>query len=104
MRAKVVRGAVGAVVGGAAFGVAKLANQRNAKPKVLGIRIPNELKPQRLDAGKLAEHVDVKRLTKNIDLKDIVRQIGNFAEQVEAHSEDVHTLSGQAKRLSRRLG
>lgn len=99
-----VRGAVGAVVGGAAFGVAKLANQRQSRSKVLGLRIPNELKPQRLDPGKLVGHVDVKRLAKDVDLKDIVRQIGNFAEQVEAHSEEVRTLSGQAKRLSRRIG
>jgi hypothetical protein len=95
---------VGAVVGGAAFGVAKLANQRQSRPKVLGMRLPNELNPQRIDVGKLTGHVDVKRLAKNVDLKDIVRQIGNLAEQVEAHSEEVRTLSGQAKRLSRRLG
>jgi hypothetical protein len=95
---------VGAVVGGAAFGVAKLANQRQSRPKVLGMRLPNELNPQRIDVGKLTGHVDVKRLAKNVDLKDIVRQIGNLAEQVETHSEEVRTLSGQAKRLSRRLG
>jgi hypothetical protein len=98
----VVRGAVGAVVVGAAFGVAKLGN-RHSQPKLLGIRIPDELNPQRIDAGKLAAHVDVKRMTKNVDLKDLVRHIGDFAEQVEARSEDVRSLSGQAKRLSRRI-
>lgn len=99
-----VRGAVGAVVGGAAFGIAKMANQRQSRPKVLGLRIPDELNPQRIDAGKLASHVDVKRLAKSVDLKDLARHIGDFAEQVEAHSEEVRTLSGQAKRLSRRIG
>jgi hypothetical protein len=97
-----VRGAVGAVVGGAALGVARLADRRS-RPKVLGIAIPDELNPQRLGAGKLASHVDVKRLAKNVDFKDVIRQIGNLAEQVEARSEDVHMLSAQAKRLSRRI-
>lgn len=102
---------MGAVVGGAALGVAnKLANR--SKPKVLGIRIPDELNPSRFDAGKLTSHVDVKRMaknvdvkrvTKNLDLKDVLKHIGDFAEQVEARSEDVRTLSGQAKRLTRRI-
>jgi hypothetical protein len=103
LRSKVVRGAVGAVVGGAALEVANLVAHRNSRPKVLGIRIPDELKLQRFDAGKLAGHVDVRRLAKNVDLKDVVRHIGDFAEQVEARSEDVRTLSAQAKRLSRRI-
>jgi hypothetical protein len=94
---------VGAVVGGAALGVAGRLANRHSRPKLLGIPIPDELNPQRLDAGKLAAHIDVKRLAKNVDLKDLLRQLGNFAEQVEARSEDVHTLSGQAKRLSRRM-
>jgi hypothetical protein len=89
-------------MGGAAFGVAKLAN-RSARPKVLGIRIPDELNPQRIDPGKLAGQVDLKRLAKSVDLKDILRHIGNLAEQVEARSEDVRALSGQAKRFSRRI-
>jgi hypothetical protein len=33
-----------------------------------------------------------------------MRHIGDLAEQVEARSEDVRTLSEQAKRLSRRIG
>jgi hypothetical protein len=80
----------------------RLAN-RPSKPKLLGITIPDELNPQRLDTSKLTPHVDVKRLAKNVDLKDVLRQIGNFAEQVEARSEDVRMLSAQAKRLSRRV-
>jgi hypothetical protein len=82
---------VGAVVGGAAFGVAKLAHRRS-RPKLLGLRIPDDLNPQRIDAAKLAAHG-----------KDLVRHIGDLAEQVEARSEDVRSLSGQAKRLSRRI-
>ncbi len=90
-------------MGGAALGVAGRLANRPSRPKVLGIPIPDELNPQRLDPGKLVGHVDFKRLAKNVDLKDALRQLGNLAEQVEARSEDVHTLSGQAKRLSRRI-
>lgn len=86
------------------MGVANRLMSRHSKPKVLGIRIPDELNPTRLDPSKLAGHVDVKRLAKRVDLKDVARHIGDFAEQVEARSEAVHTLSGQAKRLSRRIG
>jgi hypothetical protein len=71
----------------------RLANRRS-KSKVLGIAGPAELNPQRLDPSKLA---------KSIDLKNVMRHIGNFAEQVEARSEDVRSLSAQAKRLSRRI-
>jgi hypothetical protein len=94
---------MGAVVGGAALGVANRLASRASRPKVLGIRIPDELDPRHLDPGKLASHVDVKRLAKKVDIKDVVRHIGDFAEQVEARSEDVRTLSAQAKRLSRRI-
>jgi hypothetical protein len=71
----------------------RLANRRS-RPKLLGIAIPDELNPQRIDA---------KKLTSQLDLKDVMRHIGNFAEQVEARSEDVRALSAQAKRLSRRI-
>jgi hypothetical protein len=91
---KIVRSAVGAVVGGAAIGVAGLVANRRSKPKLLGIAIPDELNPQRLDPKKLANQ---------IDLKDVIRHIGNFAEQVEARSEHVRILSGQAKALTRRM-
>lgn len=102
-----MRSAVGAVVGGAALGVAgRVAAHRHSRPKLLGIPIPNELNPQRFDAKKLASHVDVRSLGKNVnvDFKDVIRHIGNFAEQVESRSEDVRALSAQAKRLTRRLG
>jgi hypothetical protein len=91
---KIVGGAVGAVVGGAALGVAGRIASHRSKPKVLGIAIPDELHPQRLDAKKLASQVN---------LRDVVRQLGNFAEQVEARSEDVRALSAQAKALTRRM-
>jgi hypothetical protein len=90
----IARNAVGALVGGAAVGVAGVLASRRTKPKVLGIAIPDELNPQRLD---------VKKLASQLDLKDVIRHIGNFAEQVEARSEDVRSLSAQAKRLSRRM-
>jgi hypothetical protein len=108
-----MRSAVGAAVGGATIGVAGLLAKSRSRPRLMGIRLPDELNPQRfdaskltkgLDAKKLAGHLDVKRLGRNVDLKDILRQIGDLAEQVEARSEDVHTLSGQAKRISRRIG
>jgi hypothetical protein len=91
------------VVGGAAVGVAgRLANRRS-RPKVLGTPIPDELNPQRLDASKLAKSLDAKQLAGHIDVKRVIRQIGNFAEQVEARSEEVRSLSAQMKRLSRRI-
>jgi hypothetical protein len=90
----IARNAVGALVGGAAVGVVGRLASRRAKPKLLGVAIPDELNPQRLDAKKLASQ---------FDLKDVIRHIGNFAEQIEARSEDVRSLSAQAKRLSRRM-
>lgn len=89
LRSKLVPSALGAVVGGAALGAARLAT-RHSRTKVLGVRIPNELNPQ--------------RIARDLDLKDVVRHIGNFAEQVEARSEEVRALSAQAKRLTRRVG
>lgn len=80
----------------------RLAN-RHSKPKLLGITIPDELNPQRLGTSKLTGHVDIKQLAKHVDLKDVLRQVGNLAERVEARSEDVRMLSAQAKRLSRRV-
>ena len=121
-----MRGAVGALVGGAAFGVATRVTKASAPPKVLGVRLPNELNPRRLDKTarakgkdikKLASHADVRRAAKNavkdvdlkgvdlkgVDLKGVARRIGDLAEQVENHSEDVQALSRQAKRISRRF-
>ena len=107
---------MGAAVGGAALAAGRLAT-RDSRPKVLGVRIPNELNPQRLgaslakrtslpkrlDAKKLASRVDIKGLAKDIDLKNVLQHVGDVAEKVEARSEDIRALSGQAKRLSRRV-
>jgi hypothetical protein len=70
------------------------AIKRNRRPKVLGVRLPRELRPRNLDP---------KKLTDGVDLKRVVKQIGDAAEQVEARSEDLRMLSAQAKRLSRKL-
>lgn len=88
LRSKLVPSALGAMLGGAAVGAARLAN-RHSQPKVLGVRIPAELNPRHLG--------------RDLDLTEVIRHIGNFAEQLEARSEDVRALSAQAKRLSRRI-
>jgi hypothetical protein len=93
MRDRIVKGALGAIVGGAAVGGAQRLVSHQRRPRVLGIAIPTELKP----------HLDPKKLANTVDLKDLLRKIGDAAEQIEARSEDVRTLSGQAKRLTRKL-
>jgi len=111
VRGTLARGAVGALVGGAALGVANRLATRRSRPKVLGTRLPSGLDPRHasrlvrnLDARKLAPHVDLGHLGKDVDVKDVLRRIGDLAEQVESRSEDVRNLSAQAKRLTRRLG
>jgi hypothetical protein len=74
--------------------------KRSRRPRVLGVAIPRDLKPHNVVPKKL---VDAKRLVSGIDLKQVVKQVGNAAEQIEARSEDVRMLSAQAKRLSRKL-
>ena len=61
--------------------------------------------PRELDLRKLAPKklVDPKKLGNSIDLKHVAKQIGDAAEAIEARSDDVRILSGQAKRLSRKL-
>ena len=85
-----------------------MASRHARRPRVLGIAIPREL--NNLDLKKLTRNLekftsnlDPKKLTSSLDLKDLARQIGDAAEQVEARSEDVRMLSAQAKRLSRKL-
>jgi hypothetical protein len=105
---------LGAIVGGAVVGGAQKLASQSRRPRVMGISIPNELNPRNLhlnpkkltphlDAKKLTPNLDPKKLTSNIDLKDALRKIGDAAEQIEARSEEVRTLSGQAKRLTRKL-
>ncbi|HEY2320372.1 MAG TPA: hypothetical protein VGH67_18845 [Solirubrobacteraceae bacterium] len=111
MRDRIVKGALGAIVGGAAVGGAQRLVSHQRRPRVLGIAIPTELKPHldtkklthNLDAKKLTHNLDPKKLANTVDLKDLLRKIGDAAEQIEARSEDVRTLSGQAKRLTRKL-
>ncbi len=71
MRERIVGGALGAIVGGAAVGgVSRLANHHR-RPRVMGIPIPDELNPR---------HLDTKRLASTIDIKGVLRKIGNAAE------------------------
>ena len=94
VRERIVGGALGAIVGGAAVGgVSRLANHYR-RPRVMGIRIPDELNPR---------HLDTKKLAGNIDIKGVLRKVGNAAEQIEERSDDVRALSAQAKRLTRKL-
>jgi hypothetical protein len=96
---RIVKGALGALVGGAAVGgAARMASKHTRRPRVLGIPIPEELNPKNLHLN-----LDAKKLAKSIDVKHMLKQIGNAAEQIEARSEDVRTVSGQAKRLTRKL-
>jgi methyl-accepting chemotaxis protein len=103
MRARFAKGALGALVGGAALGAASrvAASRHTRRPRVLGIPIPEELDPRNLELKRLTKAIDLK--TDRLDLRDLARQIGNAAEQIEARSEDVRMLSAQAKRLSRKL-
>jgi len=101
-----MKGAVGAIVGGAALGgISRLASsrQQQRRPRVMGIPIPNELNPRHLHLRVDTKKLDPAKLAKKVDVKDVLRHIGDAAEQIEARSEDVRMLSGQAKRLTRKL-
>ena len=112
MRGRIVKGALGAIVGGVAVGGAQKLASNARRPRSRGISIPAELRHVHIDTKKLTKNLDTKKLTKNLDpkklasqldLKDALRKIGDAAEQIEARSEEVRDLSGQAKRLTRRL-
>jgi hypothetical protein len=92
-----VGGLAGALAGAAAVGVAVRAavKQRAPRGQVLGTSIPPQLNTEKLDPRSIAQ---------NVDLKKVLKRIGDVAEQVEARSEDVRMLSAQARRLSRKLG
>ena len=99
-RGAAVKGAI-AVAGSAALGAAaSVLVKRSRRPRVLGVQIPRKLDLRRVAPKKV---VDPKKLASSIDLKHVIKQIGNAAEQIEARSDDVRILSGQAKRLSRQL-
>jgi hypothetical protein len=85
-RAAIAKGALGALLGTAALGLAgRAAIKRGRSPRVLGVRVPRELSPS------------------NFDLKKVAKQIENFAERMEHTSDDVRLVSAQAKRVSKRL-
>lgn len=77
-----VKGALGALAGSAAVGVAGAAARRRLqRPRVLGVT----------------------KFARNLDLKKVASQIGHVAERVEARSEDVRRVSALAKDLSKKL-
>jgi hypothetical protein len=80
---------VGALAGGAAVGAARVLRHQDHQRR--GLPIPRDMK------------LDLRKATHDLDVKRLIQQIGNAAEQIEARSEDVRQLSAQAKRLSRRL-
>jgi hypothetical protein len=93
-RAKILTGAAAGVASTAVIGVAgRAASKRTRRHRVLGIAIPREL----------AHNVDPAKLAARIDLRDVMRRIGDAAEQLESFSDDVRIWSSQAKRLSRGL-
>jgi hypothetical protein len=103
VRGRIAKGALGAIVGGAVVGGAQKLASHSRRPRVMGIAIPAELRNVHVDPKKLTSHLDPKKLTDHVDLRDVLRKIGDAAEQIEARSEDVRTLSGQAKRITRKL-
>ena len=109
----VVRGSIGALVGGAAYGATRLAGNRSNASHFLSTAV-RELRPKgaenrkfmpkSFDTSKLVpKGFDPKKVVDSLDLNDLMRKLGDAAEQIEARSEDVRMISGQAKRLSRKL-
>jgi hypothetical protein len=99
MPVKLAKSALVGLAGSVAVGAAKqVASRRRHRTRVLGVAVPKELKPE-----NLASAIDVKKLNGKVDYKDVLKRIGDVAEAIEARSDEVHTLSGQAKRLSRKL-
>jgi hypothetical protein len=78
-------------VGTAAVGVAARAAVRKARrPKLLGVPMPRQIKPPKVDLKK-------------VDLKKVAKQLGDVAERVEKTSEGVRVASSQAKRVTKNL-
>ena len=99
MPVKLAKRALVGLAGSVAVGAARqAASRRRHRTRVLGVAVPKELKPE-----NLASAIDVKKLNGKVDFKDVLKRIGDVAEAIEARSDEVHTLSGQAKRLSRKL-
>lgn len=84
--ADLAKGAVSALAGSAAVGMAvRAAIKRMQRPTVLGVPMPRSLKP-----GKL-------------DMKKVVKQLGDVAERVESASDAVRNASAQTKRVTKKL-
>ena len=73
----------------------KISAPKIGSPKV---SLPKELRPE-----NLASNVDLKKLSGKVDYKNLVRRVGDAAELIERHSDEVRVVSGQAKRISRRI-
>jgi hypothetical protein len=83
------RATVGAVAGGAALGLAGWAAvKRTRRPRVLGIPLPRG-----------ARKLDLKKLS----VKNVAKQVGTVAEQLEQTGDDVRRVSAQAKKVSKTL-
>ncbi len=99
MPVKVAAGALVGLAGSVAVGAAtRAATRRSHRTRVLGVVIPKELTP-----ANLVSSIDVTKLSRKVSYRDVLKRIGDAAEVVEARSDEVRALSGQAKRLSRRL-
>lgn len=78
------RAALGAVAGGAAIGLAGRAIvKRTRKPKLLGVPLP--------------------RGTRKLKMKNVGKQISNFAEQLEQTGDDMRKASAHAKNVGKVL-
>ena len=85
-RAGMAKTALRALVGTAALGYAGREALKHARrPRLLGVSLPRDLKPGKLDVKKLA------------------KQVGTAADRLERVSEDVRMASAQAKRMSKKL-
>ena len=108
MPVKMAKSALVGLAGSVAIGAAtRAASRRSHRTRVLGVVIPKELKPENLasaiDVKNLASAIDIKKLSGKVDYRDLLKRIGDAAEVIEARSDEVRTLSGQTKRLSRKL-
>jgi hypothetical protein len=91
---KIAKGALAAMVGGAAVGLAgRAAAKRNRRPTVLGVKVPR---------GMAARNLKLKS-PRDIDVKTIAKRVEHAADRLERTSEDVRLASAQAKRVSKRL-
>jgi len=89
--ATVAKGALGALAGTAAAGLAgRAAIKRVRQPKLLGIKVPRGLTPHKL-------------APRNMNVKQLAKQVTKLADQLERTSEDVRVASQQTKRVTKKL-